>query len=116
MKQARLLFLWLFPLAMLGQNVATKPCCFLKIKTAEEVTTFYFDQVTDLEEHCEKLLEGIIMPENQKKQKDKIPDSEIEISISYNNQTADAKVSANLTLLKETLQKLKIQLQIPFEE
>ncbi len=100
---------------MLGQNASTKPCCYLKIKTGEEVTTYYFDQVNDLEEHCEKLLESMMMTENKKKKKDKIPESEVEISISYNNQTANEKVVANLTLLKETLQKLKIQLQIPFK-
>ena len=81
----------------------------------EEATTYYFDQVNDLEEHCEKILEGITIPENKKKRKDKIPEQEVEITISYNNQTASDKVVANLTLLKETIQKLKTQLQIPFK-
>ena len=70
----------------------------------------------DLEEHYEKLLEDIPIAENKMKKKDKIPETEVEISIFYNNQTASDKVPANLTLLKETLQKLKTQLQIPFKE
>ena len=116
MKQALLYFLWLCPLAILGQNASTKPCCYLKIIIGEEVTTYYFDQEMDLEDHYEKLLEDIPIAENKKKKKDKIPETEVEISISYNNQTASDKVPANLTLLKETLQKLKTQLQIPFKE
>jgi|GEM_PF-2444323 len=119
MKQAWFYFLWLCPLAILGQNASTKPCCHLKIIIGEEVTTYYFDQVNDLEEHCEKILEGLIIPENKKKKKkkrkDKIPETEVEISISYHNQSASDKVPADSTLLKETLQKLKIQLQIPFK-
>ena len=72
MKQALLYFLWLCPLTFLGQNASTKAPCYLKIKIGEEITTYYFDQVMDLEEHYEKLLEGMIMPENKKKKKDKM--------------------------------------------
>lgn len=100
---------------MLGQSASTKPCCHLKIIIGEEVTIYYFDQVNDLEEHYEKILESIIIPESKKKKKDKIPKQEVEITISYNNQTASEKVVANLTLLKETIQKLKTQLLIPFK-
>ena len=116
MKQALLYFLWVCPLAILGQNASTKPCCYLKIIIGKEVTTYYFDQVNDLEEHCEKILEDLIIPENKKKRKDKIPEQEVEISISYHNQTASDKIPANLTLLKETILKLKTQLRIPFKE
>lgn len=117
MKQAWFYILWLYPLTFLGQNTLMKGTCYLKIIIGEEITTYYFDQVNDLEEHCEKILEGLIIPENKKKKrKDKIPETEIEISISYHNQTASDKVPANLTLLKETLQKLKTQLQLPFKE
>ena len=116
MKKAWFYILWLYPLTFLGQNASTKATCYLKIIIGEEITTYYFDQVMDLEEHYEKLLEDIPVAENKKKKKDKIPETEVEISISYNNQTASDKVPANLTLLKETLQKLKTQLQIPFKE
>lgn len=101
---------------MLGQEATTKATCYLKIRIEEEVTTYYFDQVQDLEAHCEKLLEGIASPEKKKKKKDKIPDPKVEVGISYNNQKANETVAADLVILKETIRKLKIQLQIPPEE
>ncbi|MBA4135240.1 MAG: hypothetical protein C0525_10995 [Flavobacterium sp.] len=116
MKHPWLYILWLYPLAMFGQESTTKATCYLKIIIGKEVTTYYFDQVNDLEEHCEKILKGIIIPENKKKRKDKIPETEVEISILYNNQTASETVTADLEILKETIQKLKIQLQIPPKE
>lgn len=116
MKHPWLYLLWLYPLAMFGQESTTKATCYLKIRIEAEVTTYYFDQVQDLEAHCEKLLEGIATPEKKKKKKDKILEPEVEVGISYNNQKASETVTADLEILKETIQKLKIQLQIPPKE
>lgn len=113
MKHPWLYLLWLYPLAMLGQSATTKSPCYLKISIEKEVITYYFDQVQDLEAHCEKLLDGIATPEKKKKKKDKIPEPEVEVGISYNNQKASETITADLAILKETIQKLKIQLQIP---
>jgi hypothetical protein len=113
MKHLWLYLLWLYPLAMFGQEATTKATCYLKIRIEEEVTTYYFDQVQDLEAHCEKLLEDIAKPEKKKKKKDKIPEPEVEVGLSYNNQKASETIAADLAILKETIQKLKIQLQIP---
>lgn len=101
---------------MLGQEATTKATCYLKIRIEEEVTTYYFDQVQDLEAHCEKLLDGIATPEKKKKKKDKIPEPEVEVGLSYNNQKASETITADLEILRETIQKLKIQLQIPPKE
>jgi hypothetical protein len=101
---------------MLGQEATTKATCYLKIRIEEEVTTYYFDQVQDLEAHCEKLLEGIASPEKKKKKKDKIPEPEVEVGLSYNNQKASETVPADIDILKETIRKLKTQLQISTKE
>ena len=98
---------------MLGQSATTNATCYLKIRIEEEVTTYYFDQVHDLEAHCEKLLEGVATPEKKKQKKDKILEREVEVGISYNNQKASETFAADLAILKETIRKLRIQLQIP---
>jgi len=113
MKNPWLYLLWLYPLAMLGQSATNKATCYLKIRIEEEVTTYYFDQVQDLEAHCEKLLDGIAPQEKKKKKKDKIPGPEVEVGLSYNNQKASETIAADLAILKETIRKLKTQLQIP---
>jgi hypothetical protein len=115
MKHPWLYLLWLYPFVMLGQEATTKATCYLKIKIENETTTYYFDQIADLEEHCEEIVSDVIIPK-KKKQKGTSSMPEIEVSITYNNKTASKKVSTNITLFMETLQKLKIQLQIPHKE
>lgn len=115
MKHYYLLILSLHALSVLGQKATARENCYLKIRNGEEITTYNFDCVADMEAHYENILEEIHIPEKKKK-KDNIPVPELEISITYNNKTINETVVANLSLLKETIRKIKIQLNIPFNK
>ena len=102
-------------LVTFGQEVPQKGLCYIKIKNGAENTTYYFDHIKDLEEHVEKIVTEIHLPEKKKK-KDPNPEPEIEISITYNHYTLSETVSVNHELIKKALLKLKNLLNIPFQE
>lgn len=102
-------------MSVVGQETTAKETCYLKIRNGEESTTYHFDRIVEMESHCEKILEEIRIPEKKKK-KDNITVPELEISITYNNITINETVVANLGILMETIQKIKIQLNIPLRK
>jgi hypothetical protein len=113
MRTAIILFLSLFSWLSFGQEAIQKERCYIKIKVGAENTTYYFDHVNDLEEHGENVISEVAVPKKKQQQAtDLIP--EIAISITNGEKTVVETITPNIVLFKETLIKLKAQLDIPF--